>query len=321
MDDIKKEFVSLYEKATALELPSPTPHKDSLAPHRLPYCGQRHLFEKLTYKGSSVGFGLSYYGPLGNLIHNNIQYFMSKLGAIFGNWECVSQKGNILCPGKRDFSKDAKCPICGSHMKYVEISVKMSKRHMVGRIDTVFQPKRSTDYIIVDYKSTSSSRILLSQTKPEIYPEAGHTNQILSYCDGLNTLLEEAGNPGRVVGWLLLYVGRDNPINNKTARAGTYSKKKAASVAATLDSYDDQYHQVMFFKSLKDAQFLMDNKMCSDYDDYKKKCGMFANCALGESGVCWNERKLKSVLKDAWEDRAEDWLAIGRPSYLSRMKR
>lgn len=313
-----REFQALLEGLGEVQGLSYIP-KDSLGLNRFPYCGLRHLYDKLTTtEGKFQSFGMEYYTGEGSRVHLLLQKYLALAGvktkSIWGAWKCVNPK----CLTKVAFDYRTTCPRCGQQMEYDELGVKFGQ-HVIGRADGLFQDSKKFFYVI-DYK-TSSTAAIENCDRYNSLPYKNNVAQIISYCCLFEDQLKAQNIDITIKGWFLVYLSRDNPLKTVKVCFRTITEEEKAEARKLLAKYDRHYHTVMFLETLSEAKILIKEKPCRNEREYKDKMYSFFNpCPLAENGVCFDRSQLVDLLRHAYKERQPNWLEVGRPSYLAKLK-
>jgi hypothetical protein len=282
-------FNKVYSKALALELETKMEMRRNfeLHPSSFPYCGLRHAHEIImngTKRTRHLQGSGKFFTSIGTTLHEIIQEYIAKIDdpdiKIVGDWRC--QK----CKKRKIGTKPPLCtPTC--KVKYHEIGVEY-KKWTKGQIDLVLEViyKNKKYIIVVDFKTTSSKKILAHKSKA-IFPYTTNKKQIESYCGYL------ASPPTKynVLGYMLVYISRDNPF--LTATVGKFVDiEKLKKDNARME---DHFGRVMKLNS-SEVGYLADNKVCTDFDYYEKNIkDQYNPCPL--ASICFNGRIKDTVTK------------------------
>ena len=280
-----------------------------LHPSSFPYCGLRHMNAVCEAPPGSVrtqDFRMSVTVDVGTTFHSVIQQAMGSLGQIYGDWHCK-------CGNRTSFSRLSLCKKCGRTMTYEELGVRIGKR-ICGHTDGLFRIKGTAKYVLVDYKTTRSSKVLdHKRGKYKAFPDKTNVAQITKYC-GLLSLQYEVD----IVGWALIYGGRDSLATDYVIISANVSKDDLEDIQHDLAVWDDHFDHVVKSSTLADVKVLVDEKPCKSHeyymDNYHDK---YNPCAL--AGICFNRKVLKEHMEERIE-RAQEWLPLTRIS-LSKAHR
>lgn len=290
---VRAELTEYFKASMARDntLPELDYHPDSLRVSGFPYCGLKHLYEKLTLteeKAKEKGLteaGKTFYTTVGTAAHLAFQRFMAQRGRILGNWKCYKCKHVELN------QHAVKCPKCSSEMEYEEFDVKIFK-HVSGHLDGIYQASDGR-YFLIDYK-TSSVRAIWAHKKRGVFPYAKNVSQITAYCAIFERLYGI-----KISGWFLLYIARDHPTTTFVVVGDSISDRKKASIIKRIRRWDRHYGIVWSAKHWDEVKTLVEEKPCKTYDFYAEHYKGFKPCPL--EGVCFT-KGLTEFVHEAWED-------------------
>lgn len=287
-------------------MPDIVPFQKKLRVSGFPYCGLKHMYEVLIGKeDEETDATKSFYCDVGTAAHLVFQRWLGTNGSIYGDWKCRDE----TCPVSKPenwvrFSNNHTCPKCGKEMEYEEFTVGYGK-HCSGHIDGVWRSKDGS-YWVIDYK-TSSVRNIQSQRYKPTFPYEKNRVQIMSYC----ALIEKIHNI-KISGWMLLYIARDDPFTYKVV-GDEITPREKKSILKSIGKWDDQYGVVKTIEahkgSVQEVKWLIETKICKDYDFYERFMKGFKGCPL--ESVCFT-KKLNSVIKGAYLDHKEQGRLIAR---------
>ncbi len=274
--------------------------KIEIHPSSFPLCGLRMWYEQqvrplpddMEQVVIDEEFGGDYYCNVGTLFHSIIQKWLGRGKKIVGNWKCHHVVNGIKCTGKRGFSTNPECPKCGTEMRYYELGVHFGK-YTVGHTDGVFLFKGK--YYVIDYKTSSTEKIVEHERTKKVFPYLSNLAQIKSYCFYL-----EQQYPGlEISGYMLIYISRDSPTKYRSVVGSLISKAEKAKIGKTCETIDRHFDIVLNAKTLKDILPLVREKPCKNKEEYMKTMyNYFAQCPL--ASVCFRPEKLKSTLTKAY---------------------
>jgi hypothetical protein len=247
-------------------------------------------------KPRTQDFRMSVTVDVGTTFHSVIQQAMGVGGQLYGDWSCK-------CGNKTQFSCISKCTKCGSIMHYNELGVRAGKR-ICGHTDGLFRIKGTKKYIVVDYKTTRSSKVLdHKRGKYKAFPDKTNVAQITKYC-GLINLQYEVD----IVGWALIYAGRDSLATDYVIISGSLSHNDIEDIHHELAIWDDHFDHVVKSSKLADVKVLVEEKPCKNHADYMDRYhDKYNPCPL--AGVCFNRKQLKEHMAERIE-RAQKWLPL-----------
>lgn len=285
-----------------------------LHPSSLPYCALEHsvgLMENGIPTVREMDLAGYFFTGVGSVIHELLQNHLGRLDKkegmkhkvkVYGNWRCKA------CNAKRYLTLYRDCPSCGGEMWYDEIRIKW--RNVRGGIDKIIRVGNML--IVLDYKTTGTHILQKQRFQAKgILPFSSNVHQVKRYCalfkKQYGAEFKEGGRFAgcTVVGWILAYVGRDNPSYQREFIYGGMSRKDLAVEyrKAVKDSrHFDLSWEVYKKRKWSDLQTLVNEKPCASHSLYVKNMrDSFDPCPLGESKVCFDpdalRKKLKKIIK------------------------
>ncbi len=291
--DIRLEFSRHYKSACSIELDDHEVRPERLRVSGFPFCGLEAAYKKLTKHTveRKMTFGSKYYTGVGTLTHEIIQNFMGHGGRILGQWKCQDPE----CKGIRLASRNNRCPLCNGFMLYEELTVTAFK-HVSGHLDGIYKTENG-EYWLVDYK-TSSVRVISSQSKNKTLPYYHNVCQIKAYCALIELMFDI-----KISGWLLHYIARDSPLTVFKTEGQRISEKGKRIQLEKIQHYDRHWDLIQNMTKFSDLMQLVEEKPCKTWEFYKKEFDGFTPCPLSQGQLCFQPKKLKSLLKIVWYDR------------------
>jgi PD-(D/E)XK nuclease superfamily len=263
------------------------PWKRGLRPSGFPYCGVRDLYDILQ-GGRMVerGFGLDYYGGVGTAAHKVFQKYMGLTGVVVGNWKCA-------CGKTKKWSTESIC-VCGLQMEYEEVGILNGS--IRGFIDCILLIDNK--YYILDYKTSSTKKLLEHRLKSGVYPTSANKSQVLSYCANVE---RQYNVP--ISGWMLMYIARDNP-RDFVVVGEAFDSSSRLQQKQLMVRYNRHYSIASRLSKdfdTGDEGFLslIEEKPCATYEKYRENFGDFGDCPLGNSHVCFNKSRLKRIIEES----------------------
>lgn len=307
---VQLELTEYFKSVMARDntLPELDYHPDALRVSGFPYCGLKHLYEKLTLteekaaaKKSTDG-GKMFYTTVGTAAHLAFQRFMAQRGRILGNWKCYKCKHVELN------QHVIRCPKCGSEMEYEEFDVKIFN-HVSGHLDGIYQASDGR-YFLIDYK-TSSVRAIWAHKKRKTFPYAKNVAQITAYCAIFERLYGI-----KISGWFLLYIARDHPTTTLAVVGDEISDSEKHRILKRIRRWDKHYGIVWSGKSWNEMKVLVAEKPCKSYDFYSQNYKGFKSCPL--EGVCFT-KNLTEHMRNTWDDEKKMFF-VRRKKELAQME-
>lgn len=191
-----------------------------LHPSQLPFCAYKFLIGYINYKDLQPHYLSSDITlNIGTVIHNLLEKYMTCNKGLFGEWycpKCFKKIGLSLYPKEK----------CCRFYKYREISI--NYKGIVGHIDTVIKDENS-DYWIVDYKTTTKSK--LSEKAKD--PGLTYKLQIFTYA-----LCMQLQYGIKIKGVCLMFIAKENPcLENISMYTSLVTKRKLLKVKNLLKKY------------------------------------------------------------------------------------
>ena len=293
MGGVLKQFKNYYLDAVAAKLEDERDFQERLRVSSFPYCPLKHLYKRMIAGQEEKTADMSghYYVDVGTVAHEIMQRFMGRGGSIYGAWRCKA-KG---CKGMRAMSRKSKCPLCGKHMEYIELTVKAFK-NISGHLDGIWKSPAG-EYFVIDYK-TSSVRVIQGQKRHRMLPYHHNVMQITAYCALIELMFDI-----KISGWILLYVSRDSPMTIVHPEGARITDKQKARYLKRIKKWDRQWDEVLNVTTFKEVMQIVDQKPCDSHEFYKEHYDTFTPCPLSKGGLCFNRKQLKEFLKITWDDR------------------
>jgi hypothetical protein len=290
---VLSEFQSHYRAAVDAKIEDERERQERLRVSSFPYCPLRHAYTRMTKheRANEANFGSFYYTEVGTVTHDIIQNFFGRSGKIYGAWVCRKLK----CKGKREFSSKDKCPICKGRMRYVELTVKAFK-NVSGHLDGIWRNEKG-EWFVIDYK-TSSVRVIMTQKKNPTLPYHHNVAQIKAYCALIELMFDI-----EITGWILMYVARDNPMLFSKPVGEYMSAKAKKKYLKKIKGWDRDWDRVINMTDFDEVKELIAEKPCDDHDDYVRQFDSLDPCPLSQGGLCFQKKKLKSLMKIVWDER------------------
>ncbi len=284
---VKKSFSKYYDSSceTILSEHLQDPRRVYyLRPSSFPFCGVRRFLdypEFLEQEGlSHMDAGMLFYVTVGHAFHAVFQEILGKAGKVIGNWRCPK------CKSVKAFTTYRRCKACNIPREYRELEVKY-KKTLVGHLDGLYLDEATNTYWVIDYKSTSSRQIWFHKKQP-VYPYKDNVAQIKSYVP-----LVEREYGIKVAGYMLVYLPRDNPFKGKIVCIKALGTKAKAKITDVLDRYVKIHRRLLVSKTIEDFDYLYENKLCLDAEDYRKNVHSQYN-PCPHHKTCFNAAKMRS---------------------------
>jgi len=204
-----KVFSSIMKGLDTVKLPREDLH-NSFRVSSLPYCPIMDLYNRAKEKEARPfdDYPSSFYFRVGTAIHELIQEALSSLDSKgdtkwipIGSWECTKCKKIIgelePCP---------KVCKCGSRsFSYVE--AQFNWKGLTGHCDYIVYIPSLKGYILFEFKSKGSKKV-----ETGLYlPDAKHHHQAQTYSWMMQKHLKKIGSDRKVLGYGIIYIGRDGP--------------------------------------------------------------------------------------------------------------
>lgn len=283
------ELSDYYKTVTQRMLKAEQPIRFDLRASGFPFCALRMAYRKHLFETGKVkdedSFGKGFYTSVGTAAHLAFQRWMGVGGRIYGAWKCK-------CGETKRLSNKSRCHSCGEEMEYEELTVRYGT-YMSGHVDGVY---RAADgrFFILDYKTSTVRTTDAAKKDPTLLPYHGNKEQIKAYV----ALVErEFGIP--IAGWVLLYIGRDNPGYAFYPAFGLVSEKEKRERLAIIDQYDRHYGYLRKGLTHKRVIKLIEEKPCKDFDQYEREYKGHNECPLAP--VCFNRQRLEIAVEDLYD--------------------
>lgn len=288
MRDSIVDFTRYYNKQFRQVHLEPVSHKrlSELHPSSFPFCALRTWYSwacegEIAETSEMEAMGI-YYTRIGTIFHSVAQKVLGRGNRILGDWTCPN------CKHVEKFSTESTCPKCESVMDYEELGVYFGK-HIVGHCDGLF--KVDGGYIVIDYKTTSILNITRNRKK-RIFPYKSNVSQIESYCYLLAKQYKI-----NILGWILVYCSRDNPVKNKVITGRSLSKEDKIRISSRVHLYDRHYGIILRASTLKDLSVVVREKPCKAFEDLEHIETVYSECPLRD--VCFDRNLLREALLEA----------------------
>ena len=190
----------------------------------LPLCPLKWVATELLNQGKipeKENLSLDIYAGIGTQLHSVLQKWGGFKGLLYGDWELNLDEwrkidGKSFCHKSKKIIKNKLGPILSSEGKpytYKELVVKHPKTGLSGHVDGLVPYKDG--YIIVDFKTSASSKLAEMLTPPLNY----HTQvtaywYLLSKYGPWDEEDEEFREPLKIYGTVIFFLGRDNPMKD-----------------------------------------------------------------------------------------------------------
>lgn len=262
-----------------------------LRPSGFPYCGLRKLLTgpTLLEEGQTGDLAGAYFTSVGTAAHLTFQEFVGRSKRVVGDWKCRE------CKREWKFSTYRKCE-CGANPLYEELEIRYRKT-VVGHLDGLVEVKPGGPYIVIDYKTATTSKIVKGRTDPNVFPYAYNVQQIKRY-----VILMELCFNIRVVGWGLIYLNRDVPLgqNNRKVVYVEVPDEEKKALRKEMRRWIEVHRKVLVARTRAEFDEIKDQKLCASDKDYMTNWhNEYSTCPLRP--VCFNskrlERKIDTMLK------------------------
>lgn len=291
-----------WQKAQDLRLPGYSITHDKLHPSKLPYCGLRHLHDRLTQTKDYTDdtFTNQMFANIGQGVHWAYQRFMGAMGNAVANWYCKGPWNDEHPEEVIELKTYPKrpCPVCGRPYKHRE--VKFEDGALVGKSDFLWLARTGDDawgnlLMVVDVKSSDDDRIAAQVEDPTIgyFPNRDHTYQIESYVPLVEDKLER-----KVDGWILHYVGRGKPFKNQLKIIQLVNDDDRQVFRERNQYYKDHHALSLKVDGSSDRDMdafeeLVKTKPCASQEDYTANFHNYFNpCPVRDS--CFGRQRLEN---------------------------
>lgn len=263
-----------------------------MRPSGFPYCGLRKLLTapKQLTEGAMSELAGAYFTSVGTAAHETFQSHIGRNKFIVGDWKCHE------CGKFTKFHTFRLCK-CGGKPKYEELEVKY-KNTVVGHLDGLVKVKMGdrTTYIVIDYKTATTSKITKGRTDKTVFPYAYNVQQIKRY-----VVLLELCYGIKVQGWALIYLNRDVPLGerNRNIVYVTVSPEEKKALKIEMDEWVATHRMVLRAHKLKHFKEVESRKLCASAKDYRDNwLNDYSKCPI--EPFCFDskrlEKKIDSVL-------------------------
>jgi hypothetical protein len=261
-----------------------------LRPSGFPYCGLRKLLTapKQLTEGETSELAGGYFTAVGTAAHTTFQSHIGRNQFIVGNWKCNE------CGKFTKFHTFRLCK-CGSKPVYEELEVKY-KNTVVGHLDGLVKIKMGDRwiYIVIDYKTATTSKIAKGRTDDTVFPYAYNVQQIKRYV----VLLELCYNI-KVHGWALIYLNRDVPLGEKNRNIVyvTVPESEKKALKREMDEWVKTHRMVLRAHSLKHFKEIEARKLCSSAHDYRTNwMNDYSKCPI--EPFCFDSKRLERKIDE-----------------------
>lgn len=261
-----------------------------MRPSGFPYCGLKKLLDAPTHfeDTKTASLASSYFTSVGTVTHSIFQKFLGRQGSIVGDWRCP------LCKDVKKFSTFSMCKKCKVPRVYDELEL-FYKNIVVGHTDCLLKlnhSKEGTRYYVADYKTSAWYKTRDKKKASKIFPLRSNVQQIKMYV----VLLEECFGI-EIDGYILAYLGRDLPLGNSGRHlvVVNMTEKEKRTCRKKLHRWIKVHRQVLLAKSPKDVEYIKENKLCKDFQDYKENYSDYEGCPV--SPYCFSSSKLDSLIE------------------------
>lgn len=259
-----------------------------MRPSAFPYCGLRKLLTapRILTNGETSDLAGGYFTSVGTAAHETFQSHIGRNTFIVGDWKCKE------CGRMRKFRTYKRCK-CGGKPVYQELEVKY-KNTVVGHLDGLVKVKigDETVYIVIDYKTATTSKITKGRTDPTVFPYAYNVQQILRY-----VVLMELCYGVNVHGWGLIYLNRDVPLgerNRKIVYVKVSDEEKKA-LKRELDEWVKTHRMVLRAHKLEHFKEIESRKLCASAKDYRTNwMNDYSKCPI--EPFCFDSKRLEQKI-------------------------
>ena len=291
-EDITNLLHRLMDEAEAevVDYPAKPDRFFFMRPSGFPYCGLRKLLTapKQLLEGGTSDLAGSYFTSVGTAAHTVFQSHIGRNKFIVGDWKCPD------CGRFTKFHTFRVCE-CGGKPVYEELEVKY-KNTVVGHLDGLVKivVGDKTLYLVIDYKTATTSKIAKARTDNTVFPYAYNVQQIKRY-----VVLLELCYGIKVMGWALIYLNRDVPLgrNNRNIVYVTVSKEEKSRLKKEMDEWVKTHRLVLKARTLSQFKEIEDRKLCASAQDYRTNwMNDYSKCPI--EPFCFNSKRLERKIDE-----------------------
>jgi hypothetical protein len=226
-----------------------------MRPSGFPYCGLRKLLTapRILTEGQTSELAGGYFTSVGTAAHETFQSHVGRNRFVVGDWKCHE------CGKFTKFHTFRLCK-CGGKPKYEELEVKY-KNTVVGHLDGLVKVQMGgeTIYLVIDYKTATTSKIKKGLTDNTVFPYAYNVQQIKRY-----VVLLELCYGIKVQGWALIYLNRDVPLgrNNRNIVYVTVTPEEKKDLKKEMNDWVETHRLVLRAHKLKHFKEIEARKLC-----------------------------------------------------------
>jgi hypothetical protein len=298
MNDCLKSFERKLLESTDRETGKTRPNQFRCS--ALPICPLRWVATELLNQGKipeKENLSLDIYAGIGTQLHSVLQKWGGFKGLLYGDWELTREIKKEI-EGKTYSRKSTKTiksklgPITdesGQPYTYKELVVRHPKTGLSGHVDGLVP--YLDGYIIVDFKTSASSKLLEMNSPPINY----HT-QVMAYWYLLSKFgpwdeqLNEFREPLIIYGTVIFFLGRDNPMKDTKMFVNKVLDKNLVLEQFKL------YRMAQEALATKKFSDVIQNRSC-----HTKQEVLDSWCEFGILGCGVGNKKVAQNLKDLGE--------------------
>jgi rubrerythrin len=264
---IERILVSAFKEGSCYEDNDPS-RALRLRPSSFPFCPLRFFLDlpDMLTRGKRIDSMMAYYVRVGHVIHHVFQEAISTHaeGAQFfvRDWRCHKcHHIHVLTTLPKQCIK-CKAPF-KVHQMQANLEHTIEEGNLVGHVDDAFSFNvNGNDYaVIIDYKSTSLARM----GRKGVLPERSHLDQLSAYAAMIN-------RKHHVLGYVLIYIPRDNPMKLKVFPF-LLKQSEAKQILARIAKYEKQHAQALRASTMPEVKKLIEERPCKDMISFKEFCG------------------------------------------------
>lgn len=222
-----------------------------------PFCATSWFLNlpRSTSQRARVSFEDRFFTGVGTSVHSVAQASLALSKYVVRDWICGE------CHHRHKFQiRPIKCISCGERYderlwKYDESSV-ASRGIINGHIDDAIYVPKARKIVMLDYKTTSTSKIDLKGALPNL----GNVRQLEAYAA---IQLEAGYDIDLKDGWFLVYVARDNMRRKYIPGSAFYKhsfEKEMPKIVNRLDRYVSDYKQISGATTIKEVYYALTNR-------------------------------------------------------------
>lgn len=261
-----------------------------MRPSGFPYCGLRKLLTapKQLTEGAVTELAGAYFTSVGTAAHETFQSHIGRNKFIVGDWHCNE------CKKLTRFHTFRVCK-CGGKPEYRELEVKY-KNTVVGHLDGLVKVKigDKTTYIVIDYKTATTSKITKGRTDETVFPYAYNVQQIKRY-----VVLLELCYDIKVHGWALIYLNRDVPLGERNRKIVyvTVPPEEKKELKREMDRWVETHRLVLKAHKLKHFKEIEARKLCASAKDYRTNwMNDYSKCPI--EPFCFDSKRLEKKIDE-----------------------